>query len=410
MPEPGNTGQPNSAAVPFPSARPQWWPSFHSTVRSTALTARVGRVLGIAISISFITGLLSYYQYLPWSWLPAPASPAWGYRLTQGLHVATGTATIPLVLVKLWSVYPNTFRWPPFRSVKRVVEVLSLVILVGSMLLQLLTGFLRVLNWLPFPWDFVSVHYCLAYVVVGSVLLHVGVKLPDIRYGLQTKLAAGDVLTEIPWNENPASHSNAGDLPAPVTPGISRRGVLTATAVGIAALVVTSIGQALNPLERIGLLSARQPSRGPQGVAVNRTAEEAQVSADTIADWTLKVDGPRPYSLTLAEVEQQAVTEARIPVGAVEGWGIDASWRGLRLLDVVERAGGNADSHVRVTSLGVGGIRRTQIFGPQLSSALLATHLNGERLSLDHGYPLRLMAPNRPDVLSTKWVTQIEVL
>ncbi len=134
------------------------------------------------------------------------------------------------------------------------------------------------------------------------------------------------------------------------------------------------------------------------------------MSAATIADWTLKVDGPRPYTLTLAEVEQQAVSEARIPVGAVEGWGIDASWRGLRLLEVVERAGGNADSHVRVTSLGVGGIRRTQIFGPQLSSALLATHLNGERLSLDHGYPLRLMAPNRPDVLSTKWVTQIEVL
>ena len=170
-----------------------------------------------------ITGLLSLYQYEPWSWLPAPASPAWGYRLTQGVHVATGTATIPLVLVKLWSVYPNTFRWPPFPSVKRVLERLSLVILVGSILLQLVTGFLNVLNWYPFPWDFVSVHHYLAYVVVGSVLLHVGVKLPDIRYGLQTKLAAGDVLTEIPWNENPdvaqqrrrpAGPGHAGHLPA----------------------------------------------------------------------------------------------------------------------------------------------------------------------------------------------------
>ena len=261
-----SSDQPSATAIPFPRARPRWWPGFDSTVRSTALTARLGRALAIAISLSFLTGLLSYYQYVPWSWLPAPASPAWGYRLTQGVHVATGTATIPLVLIKLWSIYPNTFRWPPFRSVKRVVELLSLVILVGSMLLQLVTGFLRVLNWLPFPWDFVSVHYYLAYVVVGSVLLHIGVKLPDIRYGLQTKLAAGDVLTEIPWNENPDSHSNAGDLPAPVTPGISRRGVLTASAIGIAAVVVTSIGQALNPLERIGLLAPRQPSKGLQGV------------------------------------------------------------------------------------------------------------------------------------------------
>ncbi len=30
-----------------------------------------------------------------------------GYRLTQGIHVATGIATIPLLLFKLWTVYPN---------------------------------------------------------------------------------------------------------------------------------------------------------------------------------------------------------------------------------------------------------------------------------------------------------------
>ena len=161
-----------------PVARPRWWPRFSSTVRSTALTARLGRVLGICIGISFLTGLLSLYQYEPWSWLPVPASPVWGYRLTQGVHVATGTATIPLVLIKLWSVYPNTFRWPPFRSVKRVIERVSLAILVGSILVQLTTGFLNVLNWYPFPWDFVSVHHYLAYVVVGSVLLHVGREAP----------------------------------------------------------------------------------------------------------------------------------------------------------------------------------------------------------------------------------------
>ena len=43
------------------------------------------------------------------------------------------------------------------------------------------------------------------------------------------------------------------------------------------------------------------------------------------------------------------------------------------------------------------------------SAALLATHLNGERLNLDHGYPLRLISPNRPGVLNTKWLTGVEV-
>ncbi len=41
---------------------------------------------------------------------------------------------------------------------------------------------------------------------------------------------------------------------------------------------------------------------------------------------------------------------------------------------------------------------------------LLATHLGGQPLHPDHGFPLRLIAPNRPGVLQTKWVTTIEVL
>jgi DMSO/TMAO reductase YedYZ molybdopterin-dependent catalytic subunit len=47
--------------------------------------------------------------------------------------------------------------------------------------------------------------------------------------------------------------------------------------------------------------------------------------------------------------------------------------------------------------------------GSQLRSALLATHLNGDRLSLDHGYPLRLIAPDRSGVLQTKWLNRVEI-
>ncbi|MGI8955066.1 MAG: molybdopterin-dependent oxidoreductase [Nocardioidaceae bacterium] len=30
-------------------------------------------------------------------------------------------------------------------------------------------------------------------------------------------------------------------------------------------------------------------------------------------------------------------------------------------------------------------------------------------MTLDHGYPCRIIAPNRPGVLQTKWVTKLEV-
>jgi len=240
----------------------------------------------------------------------------------------------------------------------------------------------------------------------------VGVKLPDIVYGLKAKVAEADVLTEIPWDENPDSHSNVGTLPDPPTPGISRRGVLAAAGAGIGVVVVTSVGQTVTPLEPIGLLAARQWNRGPQHVPVNRTAEQAGVlTLATFPSWSLQVQGLQPYALTLADLETMAVHEARLPVNCVEGWSVGASWRGLSLLEIVQRAGGNAASRVQLLSLEPeGGFNHSFVDGPQLATALLATHLNGERLDLDHGYPLRLIAPNRAGVLNTKWLSRIEVL
>lgn len=391
--------------------RPRWWPRFTSTLRSTAVTSRIGLVLGIAIAILFVTGLLSHYQYEPWRWLPVPAKPVWGYRLTQGIHIATGTATIPLLLFKLWSVYPNQFRFPPVRSIRHAIERATVAILVSTALVQVTTGFLNVLNWYPFVWFFPPVHRFLGYVLVGSVLLHIGVKLPDIAYGLKAKLPEADVLTEISWDENPASHSNAGTLPDPPTPGISRRGMLAAAGAGVGVVVITSVGQTLTPLEPLGLLTARQWTKGPQGVPVNRTADQAQVmAAATAADWVLEVVGPRPYTLTLTDLESRAVHQARLPISCVEGWSVGATWRGLSLLEIVQQAGGATDSRVQVVSLESVGYNHSLVEGPQLAAALLATHLNGERLNVDHGYPLRLIAPNRPGVLNTKWLARIEVL
>lgn len=40
------------------------------------------------------------------------------------------------------------------------------------------------------------------------------------------------------------------------------------------------------------------------------------------------------------------------------------------------------------------------------SLTLLALKVHGEVLALDHGYPLRLIAADRPGVLQTKWVAK----
>ena len=392
-------------------SRPRVWPHFSSPLRSTAVTARLGRLVGICFGICFVTGMLSHYQYHPWGWLPEPASPIWAYRVTQGLHVATGVTAIPLLLVKLWSVYPNLWRWPIVRSPGHALERLSVAVLVSSAIVQLTTGFLNTLDWYPWPWSFASTHRYLAYVVIGSILLHIGIKLPDIKYGLQAKLAEADVLTEIPWSENPDAHSNAGKVEPPTMPAMNRRGLFVAVGSGIGAIVLTTVGQTVTPLARVGLLATRQASKGPQGVPVNKTAHSAGVvDLAQQADWSLEVGGPRPFVLTLAEVEAMAGHERHLPISCVEGWSVGAHWRGIPVIDLVRRAGGDASSRVDVFSMQPDGpYKHSTLDGPQVSAAMFATHLNGERLDIDHGYPLRLISPNRPGVLQTKWLNRIEV-
>ena len=371
----------------LPERPPALWPRFDRRLRSTAITARVGRLLGIAFGLCFVTGLLSHYQYHPWTWLPVPAAPAWGYRLTQGVHVITGIASIPLLLVKLWSVFPLLFQWPPVRSVLHALERLSIAVLVSSVLVEVTTGFLNILQWYPWTFSFVSVHHWLAYVVAGSVLLHVAVKLPLAREGLAEPVA-------------PVVGAPPG--------GISRRGVLVATGAGVGVVALTTVGQVIPSLEPIALLAPRRPRQGPLGVPINKTAVSAGIT-HIAPSYRLTVLGPHPFDLDLAGVEALPYVERHIPLACVEGWSVSARWGGTSLLDLVRRAGGDGGSTVHVVSLEQGGYGTSTIRGSQLHRALLATHLNAERITLDHGYPVRLIAPDRAGVLNTKWVTRVQI-
>jgi hypothetical protein len=386
-----------------PHERPPFWPTFRSPLHEPAVAARIGRVLGICVLVCFGTGLLSHYQYHPWSWLPEPATPAWGYRLSQGVHVFTGIACIPLVLVKLWTVYPRLFAWPPARSPLHALERLSVAVLVATLLLELITGLLNILNWYPWPWDFVYVHYALAWVVAGSVTLHVAIKLDVIRTGLATPVSA------------PAG-AQIEPSPAPErgrpTSGISRRGLLLAAAGGVGVVTLTTVGQAASPLEPFAVLAPRRPDQAPLDVPINRTAAQAGVISRTqAASYRLTVEGPRSFDLDLAGLAALPTVERVIPLACVEGWSVSARWRGVRLIDLVGRAGGDAHSAVRVVSLEtVGAFGSSIVSRPQLEESILATHLNGSRLTVDHGYPVRLIAPNRAGVLNTKWLTRVILL
>lgn len=397
---------------------PVRWPAFASPLHSPAVAARLGRVLGVCFLVCFVTGLLSSYQYGPWGWLPIPGAPAWGYRLTQGVHVSTGIASIPLLLAKLWTVYPKLFVWPPVRSMLHGLERLSVAVLVSSALLEVTTGLLNILGWYPWPWGFVFVHHQLGIVVIGALVLHIAVQLPRIREGLSTPVwhrqppdaSGGDRDRDADPDPDPgADRPDTADTAD--TAGLSRRGLLVAAATGVGVVALTTVGQSLTPLEPLALLAPRRPSSGPQGVPVNKTARAADVLTSAVSPaWVLAVSGPRPFTIDLATLEAMPRVTRELPVACVEGWSVSARWAGIELSELVDRAGGDQDSRVLLRSLQRGGaFASSEIGGGQLSGALLATHLNGSRLSLDHGFPLRLIAPNRAGVLNTKWLSSIEV-
>ena len=55
-------------------------------------------------------------------------------------------------------------------------------------------------------------------------------------------------------------------------------------------------------------------------------------------------------------------------------------------------------------------LARASLNGGQVAhpDALLALKVNGADLSLDHGYPARIIVPALPGVHNTKWVGAIE--
>ena len=349
----------------------------------------IGRLLGAAILTAFVTGLISHYLQQPPGWAAnlLPSRPSWGYRLTQGLHVASGIAAIPLLFAKLWTVYPRLFEWPPVRSVAHALERLSIGVLVGSVLLQLLTGLLNTLQWYPWPWNFRPAHWALAWVAVGALLVHIAVKAPQI-----------------------AAH---WQRPALDADGPDRRSFVAAVSAAVGAVTLTTVGQSFTPLKDFDLFAPRHPDHGPQGLPVNRTAAAAGITSERLTRWRLRVDGPRPYELTLDELRAMRQHSVMLPIACVEGWSKNAHWTGVRITDLLDRAGAPPGARLRVTSMQRHGAYAVMDMGTSYARdplTLLALSLNGQTLALDHGFPARVIAPNRPGVLQTKWVERLEVL
>ena len=142
---------------------------------------------------------------------------------------------------------------------------------------------------------------------------------------------------------------------------------------------------------------------------VTHTTSASKEQVDP-ASWRLTVAeaaaSPRDYTyaelLTLPSVDLTASLDCTL------GWYTTQSWRGARLSDLLSPAGPAPNTF---------GVRLESVTGYALilpwreaQEALLATHVGGETLAFEHGFPIRVVVPSRRGWYWVKWLARIEVV
>jgi DMSO/TMAO reductase YedYZ molybdopterin-dependent catalytic subunit len=421
-----NAARKPSSMRPRGPFRPDFW---RSPIRGPWLTAFLGTLLVACIPVIALTGFISHWAYhpevpgnattnpafdipvlfqLPQSW------PTWDYAATQGIHVILGLMTLPIVLAKLWSVIPKLFKLPTVRNLAGAIERISLLLLVGSVLVEFVSGIFDIQDYYPLKFPFYPIHYYGAWVFGTMFALHACVKLPTVRRayrerGVLMPLRAG--LRET-TPEPPGSSELVPVKPA--APTVSRRGLLAMVGGASVTIFVVTVGQSIGgPFRRSALLAPRGRvfGNGPNDFQVNHTAASAQITeAMAGPDWRLTIVGARTTTMSRDALLAMPQATETLTIACTEGWSTTQHWTGVRLVDIARLVGVPPAAILHATSLQNGGPNfYASLANEEWSDkrALLALRVNGTDLSLDHGYPARVIVPGLPGVYNTKWVREL---
>jgi hypothetical protein len=389
----------------------------------------IGRLLGFAFILCFATGLYSHFIQDPLPGMHFLTRPTWLYQVTQGIHITAGIACFPLIFAKLYSIFPLLFQTPPVKGFLHLLERGSIALFVASSLFEITIGLINTFQWYAlFPFPFRQTHFSISFVVIGSLAIHIAVKLPIItRYWTKKSAEAQeevdestDDLARLPLPDIGIGVTSRvfawiDRAPAPKKSGTNRRGFFAAVGVAVAAVVGLTIGQSVRPLDFANIFAPRKAGVGPNALPVNRTAHAARVIDDAMSPhWTLTViSGSTTKEFSRAQLQAMTQYQVDLPIACVEGWSQMAHWKGPRVKDLISRVGGKPGASVRATSLEKGSSYAVTTMEPEFAwddLTLIALEVDGETLDIDHGFPARLIAPARPGVLQTKWLDSIEAL
>ena len=174
---------------------------------------------------------------------------------------------MPLLLVKLWTVYPKLFARPPrdLRRPRRCTAPSGSAsrVLVAAAIFQLVTGLANAAQWYPWAFSFRATHYAVAWVAIGALVVHIAVKLPVIRAALGADVESDGL-------DRPGTRA--------VTGGLTRRGLLRTTWLASGVAVLATAGSTVPWLRKVSVFGVRSGD-GPAGIPINKSARAAGVTA-----------------------------------------------------------------------------------------------------------------------------------
>jgi sulfoxide reductase catalytic subunit YedY len=145
--------------------------------------------------------------------------------------------------------------------------------------------------------------------------------------------------------------------------------------------------------------------------------EWCELSDDDFRGYRLKVHGlvENPVELSLEQIEAMGKQEQITLHHCIQGWSGIAEWGGLRFDELIELVRPTVDAQwVMFYSFAAGGegggryYESHSIRDLRHPQSLLAYEMNGERLPILHGRPLRLRVENQLGFKHVKWISEIE--
>jgi DMSO/TMAO reductase YedYZ molybdopterin-dependent catalytic subunit len=131
-----------------------------------------------------------------------------------------------------------------------------------------------------------------------------------------------------------------------------------------------------------------------------------------LAGWDLRVWGEvdNPVTLTWDELSRLPRVEATQDIHCVTRWSrFDASFEGIAWSSLAELVQPRPGARFAIAHAEAGFTANVPLEFLEREGAMLATHADGEPLSAEHGWPLRLIVPGTYFWKSAKWLRGIEL-